>query len=65
MTEHVCSRTKSSKKAEKWCTVMPPDADTCCYKPAHFVKPGKPSHFGNIWLCAECYDDWMKGDCLA
>ncbi len=64
MRERFCARSKQSKADGKWCTMMPPTEDWCCYKPARLIKPGEPGYFGPIWLCAECYDEWMKGDCL-
>ena len=62
MTEHRCTRTILSIREGRFCMMMPPDPDWCCCKPAPFVRPGAPD---NRRLCAECYDDWMKGDCLA
>ena len=65
MVDQFCARTRLSKSEGRWTTMQPPDPDWCCYRPARFVKPGDWGIHGKIWLCAECWDEWMGGECFS
>jgi hypothetical protein len=65
MPDQFCCRTLYSIAEKRWSAIVPPDEALTCYKLAHFTIPTAMSQYvGDLWVCADCYDDWTSGDCF-